>query len=184
MPTVFTHAILAGAVAVALAERSVRPRLVAAAALVSALPDADVIGFRFGVNYGDFLGHRGFCHSPFFGLVLAFVCMPWLVRGHGLFSRKWWGGWALLAVLSLSHGFLDALTDGGLGIALLAPFDNSRYFLPWRPIPVAPIGVLAGLGPWGLDVIFWEVKHLWLPVLAVLAAVAFLRRARARHAPR
>lgn len=32
------------------------------------------------------------------------------------------------------------LTDGGLGIALLWPFSNARYFAPWTPIPVAPIG--------------------------------------------
>jgi inner membrane protein len=39
-----------------------------------------------------------------------------------------------------SHGLLDTLTDGGLGIALLWPFSNARYFATWRPIPVAPIG--------------------------------------------
>lgn len=39
-----------------------------------------------------------------------------------------------------SHGLLDALTDGGLGIALLWPFTNERFFAPWAPIPVAPIG--------------------------------------------
>ena len=27
-----------------------------------------------------------------------------------------------------------------LGIALLWPVSNQRYFAPWRPIPVAPIG--------------------------------------------
>ncbi len=184
MPTVFTHAILAGAAAVALAERSARSRLVAAAVLVSTLPDADVIGFRFGVRYGDFLGHRGFFHSPCFALVLAFVCMLWLVRGPALFSRRWWGGWSLLAALGVSHGLLDALTDGGLGIALFAPFENSRYFLPWQPIPVAPIGVLAGLSPWGIEVLFWEAAHLWLPVCAVLFALALWRRALARRAAR
>jgi hypothetical protein len=44
---------------------------------------------------------------------------------------------ALLA----SHALLDTMTDGGLGCALLWPFDLTRYFAPWRPIPVAPIGV-------------------------------------------
>jgi inner membrane protein len=33
------------------------------------------------------------------------------------------------------------MTDGGLGVALLWPFTMRRYFLPWRPIPVAPIGM-------------------------------------------
>jgi hypothetical protein len=33
------------------------------------------------------------------------------------------------------------MTDGGLGAAFFAPFDNKRYFLPWRPIQVSPISV-------------------------------------------
>jgi hypothetical protein len=33
------------------------------------------------------------------------------------------------------------MTDGGLGCALWYPIDLTRYFAPWRPIPVAPIGV-------------------------------------------
>src|SRR6266550_9619008 len=37
----------------------------------SAIPDFDVIGFRFGIRYGDFWGHRGFTHSLVFAAVLA-----------------------------------------------------------------------------------------------------------------
>ena len=33
------------------------------------------------------------------------------------------------------------MIDGGLGCALFWPFDLTRYFAPWRPIPVAPIGM-------------------------------------------
>jgi len=40
----------------------------------------------------------------------------------------------------VSHPLLDTLTDGGLGCALLWPLDTHRYFAPWSPIPVAPIG--------------------------------------------
>ena len=36
-----------------------------------------------------------------------------------------------------SHGLLDALTDGGLGIGLLSPLNWRRYFFPIRPLPVA-----------------------------------------------
>ena len=43
-------------------------------------------------------------------------------------------------VVLASHGLLDTMTDGGLGAALLWPFSLTRYFAPWRPIPVAPIG--------------------------------------------
>jgi inner membrane protein len=35
------------------------------------VPDADVIGFHFGVHYQDFRGHRGFTHSLVFAALLA-----------------------------------------------------------------------------------------------------------------
>lgn len=62
-----------------------------------------------------------------------------------------------------THSLLDALTDGGLGVALLWPFSNERFFAPWRPIPVAPIG--AGmLSSRGLHVLL--IEGLWsLPLL-------------------
>ena len=45
------------------------------------------------------------------------------------------------------------MTDGGRGVALLAPFDATRYFLPWRPIRVSPIGVHGIFGPRGLAIL-------------------------------
>ncbi len=48
--------------------------------------------------------------------------------------------WLFLFVATISHGILDALTDGGLGVAFFAPFVNTRYFFPWTPIKVSPIG--------------------------------------------
>ena len=43
-------------------------------------------------------------------------------------------------VVVASHSLLDTLTDGGLGCALLWPFSDERFFAPWTPLPVAPIG--------------------------------------------
>jgi inner membrane protein len=40
-----------------------------------------------------------------------------------------------------SHGLLDALTDGGLGVAFFSPFEQTRYFFPVRPVAVSPIGI-------------------------------------------
>jgi inner membrane protein len=61
----------------------------------------------------------------------------------------------LIAVAVLpSHAILDTMTDGGLGCALLWPFDRARYFAPWRPIPVAPIGL-----------------HFWSPSGAFVASI-------------
>jgi inner membrane protein len=100
------------------------------------LPDADVVGFRFGVRYAAVWGHRGATHSLAFALVLGLL-IGWLSGWLGLPRLRT----TLCAVAVLaSHGLLDTLTDGGLGCALLWPFDHARYFAPWRPIPVAPIG--------------------------------------------
>jgi inner membrane protein len=59
---------------------------------------------------------------------------------------------------------LDTLTDGGLGIALLWPFSNERFFAPWRPIPVAPIGARM-LSSRGLHVVLTEALQ-FSPLLA------------------
>lgn len=101
------------------------------------LPDADVLGFRFGVAYAAPWGHRGATHSIAFCAILA-ALIGTLSRALRLNITR---TTAFAAVVLLSHPLLDTLTDGGLGCALLWPFDNQRYFAPWNPIPVAPIGL-------------------------------------------
>ena len=112
---------------------------VAATALwsgLSLLPDVDVIGFRLGVKYADPWGHRGATHS--FAFAIAAGAIVWLVaRAARLPARR--TALAAAAVVA-SHALLDTMTDGGLGCALLWPFSDERFFAPWRPIPVAPIG--------------------------------------------
>jgi inner membrane protein len=84
-------------------------------------------------------------------------------------------------VLAASHGPMDMLTNGGLGIALLAPFDGQRYFWDWRPILVSPIGLKNFLSPWGLAVVLNELR--WFgPPLGLLVAFTLFRRYRARKA--
>jgi len=105
---------------------------------LSLAPDLDVIAFRFGIPYSAPFGHRGVAHSILVALVLASVAAlatP-LTTSDRTRSRLW----LLCALVAVSHGMLDTLTDGGLGIALFWPFSNRRYFAPWTPIPVAPIG--------------------------------------------
>jgi inner membrane protein len=182
LPTVFTHAIAGCVAAGMLGERERPVRVWTAAVAVSVLPDADVIGFAYGVRYSDFLGHRGFFHSPFFALLLAILCVHLLFRDRRPMSRGWWAYVAVFFVAGASHGLLDAMTDGGLGIALLIPFDSGRFFFPWTPIPVAPIGLRAFLGEWGLRILVWEAVYMWAPLLALLAGVLVVRRrARSLH---
>jgi inner membrane protein len=103
---------------------------------LSFLPDVDVVAFRMGIPYGAPFGHRGAFHSLAFaalvGGLLWAIARFFEVPGVTLALTG--------SVVVASHGLLDTLTDGGRGIALLWPFSLERYFAPWRPIAVAPIG--------------------------------------------
>lgn len=104
---------------------------------LSMLPDADVLGFRFGIQYADPWGHRGATHSfaVALGLAMAVGVIAPLFRLSPVRTA------VVFALVVGSHAVLDTLTDGGLGCALWWPFDNHRYFALWNPIPVAPIGL-------------------------------------------
>jgi len=82
----------------------------------------------------------------------------------------------VLFISGLSHGLFDGLTDGGMGIAYLSPFSNTRYFFPWHPIPVSPIGVSDFISSYGMKVLGSELLWVWFPCLAVCIAGILLRR--------
>jgi len=73
----------------------------------------------------------------------------------------------LAAIVVASHGILDTMTDGGRGVALLWPFSNERFFAPWRPIPVAPLG-LAFWSLGGLRVAVYELMLFCIPFVYAL----------------
>lgn len=177
MASVFTHAAAAVALGQACRPAKVPARFWLLSALCAALPDADVVGFAFGVGYGDELGHRGLSHSLAFAFLLGCV-VAWLgFRGmEGSLGRR---ALALyFFAVTASHGVLDALTDGGLGVAFFAPFENSRYFFPVRPVRVSPIGLGAFFSRGGLEVIESELLWVWLPSALLAALATVLRRRR------
>jgi len=137
---------------------------------LSLLPDADVFGFRLGVHYEDPWGHRGATHSLAFAVAVAgaVAVVAKLARLPSLRTAL-----IALAVVS-SHALLDTLTDGGLGCALFWPFSNERYFAPWTPLPVAPIG-RAFLSAEGLRVALIELA-LSSPIIAGLIGHLVARR--------
>jgi len=137
----------------------------------STLPDLDVIGFFFGWRYGDVLGHRGFSHSLLFAFLLSFLVLVLGFKDWGRFSKRWWRLWAFFFLVISTHGFLDSITDGGLGVAFFSPFDNSRYFLPWAPLKVSPIGLQGFISPWGREVIISEIVWVWIPTVILWTAV-------------
>jgi inner membrane protein len=114
-----------------------RRKILVAGALLTLLPDLDVIGFRFGIPYEDLFGHRGISHSLPAALLLSGLISALVARRSAL---KFLALWTYFALCLASHGLLDALTDGGEGVALLAPFSERRWFLPARPIKVSPLG--------------------------------------------
>jgi inner membrane protein len=135
--------------------------------LCCVLADADVLAFKFGIPYSHMFGHRGFFHSLFFALMLGiFVAFAFFPQGE-IFSRTQWTIVAYFVLLAASHGLLDSLTNGGLGIALLSPFDNARYFFPIAPIEVSPISARGFFTYHGLRVLMSEFVWVWIPVLAV-----------------
>ncbi len=143
------------------------------------LPDLDVIGFEFGVRYGDMLGHRGLDHSLPFALLIAFGAAWIALSGASPVRTTWLPFVFFFFAVTASHGLLDALTDGGLGVAFFAPFSNTRYFFPWRPIEVSPLGPEAFFGDRGLAVLWSEFKWIWIPSATVFV-IAQLARARPR----
>ena len=175
MPTVFTHAIAVGLVGAG-AGRALPPRVVALGALFAALPDLDVIGFKFGVSYGDMLGHRGLSHSLLLSAALAAALVAHPAVG-GEERRRRLAAWGFLFFAISSHGLLDAMTDGGLGVGFFAPLSSERYFLPWRPIEVSPIGARF-FSARGLGVLASELRWVLLPSLVIAAAMTAWRRAR------
>lgn len=120
--------------------------------VIALLPDADVIGYPLGVPYAAEWGHRGATHSLIFAAIvgLAVAAMSRRLRLPPVRT-----GLAALLVVA-SHPVLDMLTDGGLGCAILWPFDSARYFAPWNPIPVAD-NLQDLLSAHGAFVVLWEL---------------------------
>lgn len=141
------------------------------AVFCSILPDVDVIGFRLGVHYADLWGHRGMTHSLAFAAAVALLAP----RAVGASSKSRWRMAPLFFAITASHGVLDALTDGGLGVAFFSPFNTRRYFFPWRPLHVSPIGAGGFFSARGARILKSEFTWVWLPVVAATGIFLGLR---------
>jgi inner membrane protein len=171
VPSIFSHPAVPLALTAALGSSRVPPRLAVVACVASVVPDLDSLGFMAGIPYGHSLGHRGFTHSISFALLLASLC--------GAFARHLGARtavvFAVVFLSAVSHGLLDAMTTGGLGVAFFSPFSNARYFLSWRVILVSPIGVLPFLSERGLAVLKSEWIRIWVPCGLVAGFGASIR---------
>ncbi|HEB58716.1 MAG TPA: metal-dependent hydrolase [Gammaproteobacteria bacterium] len=145
------------------------------AILCATLPDIDALWHWLGVPYASMWGHRGITHSLAFALLTGMIVARSGFPSLTVFKVKWWRLVAFFTLVTASHGLLDAMTNGGLGVAFFAPFDDARYFLPWRPIVVSPIGVRAFFSEWGWRVVKSELIWVGIPC-ALLLLLAWRRR--------
>ncbi len=138
--------------------------------VLTAVPDFEVIGLWLGIPYDHMLGHRGLTHSIFFAAVFC-ALLTLLFNNKNKLSI-----WIYFTVSMASHGLLDALTNGGLGIAFLSPFSNERYFLPFRPIEVSTLNITHFFQGGGVGPLESELLYIWPPALAVFAIGYFIWR--------
>lgn len=161
MPTMISHIAIPLAIRLGLRDSDMPRRLLLLAMFCSILPDFDVVAFRLGIPYESQWGHRGFTHSFFFAALLGLMVSAFSQR-LGARPMLVFG---VIFLSTASHALLDAATNGGLGCALFWPFTEQRYFLPWTPIAVSPIGIKNFLGERGAVVLLSEFYWVWLPVI-------------------
>jgi inner membrane protein len=189
MPTPVTHAVAALAVGSLFVGRGMPRKALAAGAVLAVAPDLDLAAYYLGVPYGAPLGHRGLSHSLVFAAGLGGVAAAAYSRtvripdparspGRGIL-------WLYFFLCAASHGVLDALTDGGRGVAFLAPFDDTRYFLPFRPIRAAPLSLGGILSGRTLATLWSEFLWVWIPSSALAGlSIALNGLLRSRGSPR
>jgi inner membrane protein len=134
----------------------------------SILPDADALAHVLGVPYQSIWGHRGITHSILFAVLIG-ALVPKLFFSEERKSKqlRYFRLAAYFFLVTVSHSILDGLTNGGLGAGYFIPFDNRRYFLPWRPILVSPIGVTSFFNARGLRVIASEAIYIGIPFVSM-----------------
>ena len=171
MATPLSHLAVPLALTAALGPDLVPPGLMILAVACALLPDLDALGLWLGIPYEHPLGHRGFTHSLPFAVALAGAGSLLAPAAGAQPAVAFW----VLLVSAASHGLLDAMTNGGLGIAFFSPFSHRRHFLPWRVIEVSPLRPSALFSRRGLYVLRSEMRWVWMPCLVLALAGLALR---------
>lgn len=115
MASAFSHAIVALAIGKGVQNKNLSRRELLLGALCSVLPDLDVIGFYIDIQYGDLWGHRGMTHSVVFAALVAGSLVALWYRSKPAVAMM--GLFLYFFLCTASHGVLDAMTNGGLGVA-------------------------------------------------------------------
>lgn len=169
MATIMTHGIVGYTIARLCVRQPVSRLFWVLAFLAPMLPDLDVLGQKYyGVAYSDCFGHRGAFHSLFIAFIAALILIilfKLITRTRGFKITKD-GFWAFFLGIS-SHGMLDALTNGGLGVAVFWPMNCNRYFFPIRPLEVSPLS-LSRFFEQGIFIMKNEFYYVWIPCFVIL----------------
>ena len=172
MPTVLGHTAAALALGMAFENERWPRRAYVIGAFCSILPDLDVIGLRLGVPYGSVFGHRGLSHSLLAAGLLGGIALLLCFR-----RKDWTLPLATYLILAtVSHGLLDAMTSGGMGVGFFAPLDDTRYFFPWHPIRVSPLALSRIFSTQFWAVLGSELRWIVLPAMLFALLVRVTQR--------
>lgn len=199
MPSIITHAAVPLALWCAADRGRIPAWLLAAGVVAAMLPDADVLAFALHIPYADAFGHRGASHSLLFASVMAALAAVLAFFGSGRLGSAQYGpgsrrpGSAVscqprvapttarptvastvqaavfVFICAASHPLLDAMTSGGLGVALAWPWSEQRFFAPWRPIRVSPFAPQF-FSARGIATLLSELRWVWLPLAGAVVA--------------
>ena len=171
MASIFGHGLVAYATSKLIDSKSSQ-LLLFLAIFTAIVPDLDVLAFKFCISYSHPFGHRGFTHSILFAIL-------WSGLLSFLFGKNRKLIFALVLFLStLSHGVLDAMTSGGRGVGFFIPFENSRYFFPFRGIKVSPLGIEQFFSEWGISVLLSELKYIGILCFLILITLHFAKKSK------
>ena len=175
MASAFTHAFAAFAIGKSTLKKY-STKIAVLGMICAIFHDVDVLSFHYGIPYGSFWGHRGFIHSILFALLFSLIITSLFFRSEKTFSKTWFTLLTFFFIATVSHGVLDALTNGGLGVAFFSPFDNTRYFFPWHPVQVSPVNVHSFFSEWGIRVLKSEIVYIWIPSILLMMASLLIRK--------
>ncbi len=170
MPSAFGHALLAISLT---PYRPYRGKLLPTMILgitCAVIPDLDVIGFNLGIEYSDMFGHRGFSHSILFALLMGIFISYFYFKDQSNSPSHFISICWFYFICTLSHGILDAMTDGGLGVGFFIPFSDERYFFPIRPIPVSPLSLESFFTRFGWSIL--KAELLFIGFISLFVGIA------------
>jgi inner membrane protein len=177
MATIFTHPVIALALSPLFKTVRQSKAVLFTGAVLTIVPDFDVVGLRLGIPYDHLFGHRGITHSLFFAVIFSGLTSWFLAKRSTIQPLH---VWFYLFLCMTSHGVLDALTNGGHGIAFFAPFINERYFFPITPIDVSTLSISRFFQGQGVAVIKSELLWVWSPCFVIFIISLFYRHCRVK----